>query len=125
MGMEKLLIYEGDDRPSLYLRAYCVEQGCYLNLSESTTKVYFSFRKAGASTLIVDAQECTKVLNGETGWVQFDWPATALDDLDAGVYEAEVYIDFNGEIITGSYYAWVDEPDAESKNLMFKLRKDF
>jgi hypothetical protein len=56
------------------------------------------FRTAG-STSILSTITCEKVDGGTTGVVRFNFPNGVLD-VEPGLYEGEVEIDFDGQIQT-------------------------
>lgn len=66
-----------------------------IDVSESTTIVYLSFRKKGSTTTLFTVT-MTKLEDGITGWVQLIWPSDELDVTTTGIYEAEISIDWNG-----------------------------
>lgn len=70
-----------------------------INVSDPTAIVYMKFRKQG-ETVIIDTMACVNETDGEDGKVILIWSATALAGLEAGLYEGELYIDFNGTIQT-------------------------
>lgn len=70
-----------------------------IDVSDPTSVVYMKFRKQG-ETAIIDTMVCVNETDGSDGKVVLIWPVTALADLEAGIYEGELYIDFNGTIQT-------------------------
>lgn len=70
-----------------------------IDVSDPSTVVYMKFRKQG-ETAIIDTMTCVNETDGTDGKVVLVWSATALQGLTAGLYEGEIYIDFNGSIQT-------------------------
>lgn len=70
-----------------------------IDVSDVTAVVYMKFRKQG-STTIIDTMTCINETDGTDGRVVLIWSPTALAGLTAGLYEGELYIDFNGVIQT-------------------------
>lgn len=65
-----------------------------IDLSASTTTVVVRLRAVGGVTVLATLN-CTKPNGGADGKVSFFFPGTTLD-LEAGVYEGEIEISFNG-----------------------------
>jgi len=83
-----------------------------IDVSDANDTVYMKFRAKG-SDVIIDTMACVNENDGSDGKVIMIWSATALSGLAAGLYEGELYIDFNGTIQT--VYDQVD----------FNIRDDF
>jgi hypothetical protein len=94
---EKIKLVTGDTRPFIRL-SLTDNSGSALNLSDADTEVRVYFREAG-STEILSTLVCSKVNNGIGGEVMFNFPRGTLD-VEAGLYEGEVEIDFGGETQT-------------------------
>lgn len=83
-----------------------------IDVSDPTTTVYMTFRKQGETT-IIDNMACVNETDGTDGKVIMIWSATALSGIVPGLYQGEIYIDFNG--VTQTVYDLVD----------FNIRQDF
>jgi hypothetical protein len=64
----------------------------------STTVVTIKFREAGTTTLL-STIPTSKLSGGTTGQIQFNFTGGVLD-VDPGMYEGEIVINFNGEVQT-------------------------
>jgi len=91
-------LVSGDERPVIILTLTDDTTGSPIDLSAISTSVAVKFRQAGTTT-IPTTISCTKVGSGATGQVQFAFLNDELD-VDPGMYEGEVVIDFNGQIQT-------------------------
>jgi len=91
-------LVSGDERPVIILTLTDDVTGAPIDLSGISTAVSVKFRLAGSTTLL-STIPCTKVGSGATGQVQFAFLNDELD-VDPGMYEGEVVIDFNGQIQT-------------------------
>ena len=91
-------LVSGDERPVIVLTLTDDVTGVPIDLSAITTSVIVKFRKAGTTTLL-STIACAKVGSGTTGQVQFYFYNGELD-VDPGMYEGEVQINFNGDIQT-------------------------
>jgi hypothetical protein len=91
-------LVSGDERPVIILTLTDDVTGAPIDLSAPSTTIAVKFRKAGTTT-VLSTITCTKVSGGSTGQVQFYFGSGELD-VDPGMYEGEVQIDFNGEIQT-------------------------
>jgi hypothetical protein len=60
--------------------------------------VTVKFRKA-ATTTVLSTITCSKLSGGTTGQVQFSFVGGVLD-VDPGMYEGEVIINFDGQVQT-------------------------
>ena len=74
-----------------------------INLSASTTVVSAKFRAINTTTTLAEIT-CTKLFGGTNGWVEMAWASDTLD-VDAGMYEIQISIDFNGSKVTPVQYA--------------------
>ena len=70
-----------------------------IDVSDPNDVVFMKFRKKG-STVIIDTMVCVNENDGSDGKVIMVWSATALVGLESGLYEGELYIDFDGTIQT-------------------------
>jgi hypothetical protein len=57
--------------------------------------VSVKFRKAGTTTLL-STISCSKLSGGTTGQVQFGFSGGVLD-VDPGMYEGQIVVNFNGD----------------------------
>lgn len=88
---EKIKLVQGDNLPYILL-ALTNSDGTPLDVSGATVQV--SFREAGTTTVLA-VLPCMNVTDGTDGQVQFNFPGTTLD-VDPGMYEGEIEIDFGG-----------------------------
>ena len=86
-------LVSGDTGPTITLTLTDEVTGDVIDVSAVTTTVYLKFRASGTTTLL-DTITCAKV-DGAAGIVSFDFTGGVLD-VDAGLYEGEIEIDFNG-----------------------------
>jgi hypothetical protein len=93
--MAAIKLVRGDNRPYIRLVLRDVD-GNPIDLESSTVNVYF--REAGATSILATLP-CTLVNNGEFGEVIFNFPGNTLD-VEPGLYEGEIEINFGGEIQT-------------------------
>jgi hypothetical protein len=98
MAVDVIRLVKGDERPVIVLTLTDDVTGSPIDLSLLTTTVSVKFREAGTTTLL-DTITCSKLSGGTTGQVQFDFLGGVLD-VDPGMYEGEVVIDFNGQVQT-------------------------
>lgn len=92
--MDTIKLVQGDNRPYIKLR-FTQSDGSALDLSGDGVTVTVAFRSVTSEdTLFTTVAE--KVSGGSNGEVTFNFPGTQLN-IDAGYYEAEVEIDFDGE----------------------------
>jgi len=70
-----------------------------IDVSDANDIVYMKFRKKGTA-VIIDTMVCVNETDGADGKVIMVWSPTALAGLVSGLYEGEIYIDFNGTIQT-------------------------
>lgn len=92
---DKIKLVQGDNRPYIRLTLKDAD-GAAINLSGATVSVYF---RAAGTTTVLATLACTLVSGGTTGQVTFNFPGTTLN-VDPGLYEGEVTIDFGGEVQT-------------------------
>lgn len=91
-------LVKGDAYPTITLTLTDEDSGDPIDVSALTTTVYLKFRAAGSTTLI-DTITCA-IVDGANGIVSFDFVGGALADVDAGLYEGEIEIDFSGSTHT-------------------------
>jgi hypothetical protein len=98
MATDVIRLVKGDEKPLIVLTLTDDITGTPIDLSLGTTLVSVKFRKAGTTTLL-STISCTKLNNGTTGQVQFGFSGGVLD-VDAGAYEGEVVVDYDGSVQT-------------------------
>lgn len=98
MATDVIRLVKGDERPVIVLTLTDDVTGNPIDLSLGTTVITVKFRKA-ATTAVLSTIACNKISSGTTGQVQFSFVGGVLD-VDPGMYEGEVIIDFNGEVQT-------------------------
>jgi hypothetical protein len=98
MATDVIRLVKGDEKPLIVLTLTDDITGTPIDLSLSTTEVSVKFRKAGTTTLL-STISCTKLSGGTTGQVQFGFTGGVLD-VDAGAYEGEVTVDYDGSVQT-------------------------
>jgi hypothetical protein len=91
---EKIKLVTGDTRPFIRL-TLTDKTGGVINLSDSNTAVRVHFRAVGA-TQILSSILCAKPTGGADGVVTFNFPQGTLN-VEPGLYEGEIEIDFGGE----------------------------
>lgn len=95
---EKIKLVQGDNLPYIRLTLTDPLTGAAINVSDEAAVVRVYFRAAG-STTILNTLTCAKVDGGSTGVVRFNFPDGVLD-VEPGLYEGEVEIDFDGQVQT-------------------------
>ena len=98
MATDVIRLVEGDEKPLIVLTLTDDITGTPIDLSSASTTVSVKFRKAATTTLL-STISCTKLSGGTTGQVQFGFSGGVLD-VDAGAYEGEVVLDYNGAVQT-------------------------
>lgn len=98
MAVDVIRLVKGDERPVIVLTLTDDITNSPIDLSHSTTVVTVKFRLAGTTTLL-STIPCSKLGAGTTGQVQFNFSGGVLD-VDPGMYEGEIVINFNGEVQT-------------------------
>ena len=98
MAADVIRLVKGDERPVIVLTLTDDVTRSPIDLSLSTTTVAIKFREAGTTTLL-STINCTKLSGGTAGQVQFDFLGGVLD-VDPGMYEGEIVIDFSGQVQT-------------------------
>jgi hypothetical protein len=96
MAADVIRLVKGDERPVIVLTLTDDVTGSPIDLSLGTTTVVVKFRESGTTTLL-STIACTKLSSGTTGQVQFNFAGGVLN-VDPGMYEGEVVINFNGEV---------------------------
>jgi len=98
MATDVIRLVKGDEKPLIVLTLTDDITNTPIDLSLSTTTVSVKFRKAGTTTLL-STISCTKLSGGTTGQVQFGFSGGVLD-VDAGAYEGEVVVNYDGSVQT-------------------------
>ena len=98
MATDVIRLVEGDEKPLIVLTLTDDITGTPIDLSQATTTISVKFRKAGTTTLF-STISCSKLSGGTTGQVQFGFSGGVLD-VDAGAYEGEVVVDYDGTVQT-------------------------
>lgn len=98
MAVDVIRLVEGDERPVIVLTLTDDNTGSPIDLSLATTVVTIKFREAGTTTLL-STISTSKLSGGTTGQVQFDFTGGVLN-VDPGMYEGEIVINFNGQVQT-------------------------
>tara|TARA_A100001035_G_scaffold278755_1_gene278366 strand:+ start:1610 stop:1942 length:333 start_codon:yes stop_codon:yes gene_type:complete len=91
-------LVKGNSKPDIIVTLTDDNTGSAIDLSAGTTSVTVKFRKQNTTT-VLSTINTSKVGGGTTGQIQFDFSGGVLN-VDAGMYEGEVNIDFNGSIQT-------------------------
>jgi hypothetical protein len=91
-------LVKGDELPQITLTLTDDVTASAVDLSVSTTSVNVKFKKKGTNTTL-STISTTKTTDGSDGKVHFDFSGGVLD-VDAGEYEGEVVINYNGDIQT-------------------------
>lgn len=101
---DKIKLVQGDTLPYIKLTLTDPATGERINVADADVIIRVYFRAAG-STTVLSTFTCSKVLEaggttaGDTGVVRFNFPTGALD-VEPGLYEGEVEVDFDGQIQT-------------------------
>ncbi len=101
---EKIKLVQGDTLPYIKLTLSDPETGERINVSDPDVIVRVKFRAAG-STTVLSTLICQKLIEapgtvaGDRGVVRFNFPNGTLD-VEPGLYEGEVEIDFDGQVQT-------------------------
>jgi hypothetical protein len=95
MATDVIRLTAGDDKPLIVVTLTDDLTGQPIDLSLSTTVVSVKFRKAGTTTLL-STISCSKLSGGTTGQVQFGFSGGVLD-VDPGMYEGQIVVNFNGD----------------------------
>jgi hypothetical protein len=91
-------LVKGNSKPDIVATLTDDTTGSPIDLSSGTTTVTIKFR-ASNTTTVLSTISTNKVSGGATGQVQFDFSGGVLN-VNPGMYEGEVNIDFNGAIQT-------------------------
>lgn len=94
----KIKLVTGDNLPYVRLTLTDPTTGSPINVSNSDITVRVYFRAAGSETVLATIV-CEKVNGGTTGVVRFNFPGNTLN-VDPGLYEGEVEVDFDGQTQT-------------------------
>jgi hypothetical protein len=95
---ERIKLVQGDNLPYIRLSLTDPTTGAAINLSDATVVVRVYFRAAGSDT-VLSTITCQKIGGGAGGLVRFNFPDGVLD-VEPGLYEAEVEVDFDGQVQT-------------------------
>lgn len=95
---EKIKLVQGDNLPYIRLTLTDPTTGEPINLSDPGVVVRVYFRAAG-STTVLSTILCEKVSGGATGQLRFNFQNGVLD-VDPGLYEGEIEVDFDGQTQT-------------------------
>lgn len=95
---DAIRVVVGDELPAVVLTLTDDITGDAIDLSAATTTVSLKFHLAGSTTTL-STISCSKVSGGSTGLVSFDFAGGELD-VDAGAYEGDILISYNGSIQT-------------------------
>ena len=91
----RIKLVQGDNLPYIKLTLTEPSTGAAINVSESDVVVRVYFRAADTDE-VLSTITCEKVNGGATGQVRFHFPDGVLD-VEPGLYEGEVEIDFDGQ----------------------------
>lgn len=91
---DRIKLVQGDTFPIVRLTLTDSVTGAAINLSAGTTSVNVYFREAGTTTVLATIA-CSKMSGGSTGQIQFNFSSGVLN-VDPGVYEGEIEINFDG-----------------------------
>jgi hypothetical protein len=91
-------VVKGDEKPDIIFSIVDKFTGKAEDLSSSTTSVTINFRNA-TDTTVLSVINCTKVGDGTDGRVTFNFTGGVLD-VDAGQYEGDIIVSYNGDILT-------------------------
>jgi len=92
--MDALVFHSSDDLPVLELRMGDIQYGCWIDLSDTATEVYWKFRQKSSEPILASGKT-SKLYTGSTGFCELTWEDTDLDDLDEGMYEIETCVCFS------------------------------
>ena len=96
--MSRIKLVQGDNLPYVKLTLTDQGTGAPINLSDGSVAVRVLFRAAGSDT-VLSTITCEKVNGGSTGIVRFNFANDELD-VDPGMYEGEIELDFDGQTQT-------------------------
>jgi hypothetical protein len=103
-------VVQGDEKPDIIVQIKDNNTGNVIDLSAATTTVVIKFRASGTETILSTIS--TSKVDPINGKVMFNFSSGVLD-VDPGLYEGEIEINFNGDIQT------VYDP------LKFRVRQEF
>lgn len=92
--MASIKLVKGDNRPYVRLALKDVD-GEAINLSGASAVVYF---RAAGSTTVLSTIPCS-ITNATGGELVFNFPGNTLN-VEPGLYEGEVEVNFGGEVQT-------------------------
>lgn len=92
---QTIKLVKGDNRPYIQVRLKDVNNQP-IDLDGATVRVYF--RAVGTDT-VLSTIPCSIVGDPEDGEIVFNFPGNTLD-VEPGLYEGEIEIDFGGEVQT-------------------------
>lgn len=92
---DKIKLVQGDNLPYITLTLTDPLTGNAINLSETNVFVRVYFRAANTTT-VLNTIVCEKINNGTAGQVRFNFSSGVLN-VEPGLYEGEVEIDFGGQ----------------------------
>ena len=95
MATDVIRLTAGDEKPLIVVTLTDDLTGQPIDLSLASTTVFMKFRKAGTTTLL-STISCSKLSGGTTGQVQFGFSGGVLD-VDPGMYEGQIVVNFNGD----------------------------
>jgi len=96
--MDVIRLVQGDEKPLVIVTLTDDITNTPLDLTASTTTVQVKFREQGQTT-VLSTISCAKINNGVAGQIQFDFNGGVLD-VDPGMYEGEIVVNYNGELQT-------------------------
>lgn len=94
----KIKLVQGDNLPWVRLTLTDPNTGSPINVSNSDITIRVYFRAVGSET-VLSTLTCEKVNGGVDGVVRFNFPGNTLN-VEPGLYEGEVEIDFDGQTQT-------------------------
>lgn len=98
MALDAIRVVAGDEFPAVTLTLTDENTGAAIDLSAGTTSVSIKFRLAGTLTTL-STISAAKTGDGSGGIVSFNFTGGVLN-VDAGAYEGDILISFNGDIQT-------------------------
>lgn len=96
--VDKIKLVQGDNLPFIKLVLTDPLTGAVINLSNAGVLVRVYFRAANTTT-VLSTIVCEKLNGGTAGEVRFNFPNGVLN-VEPGLYEGEVEIDFDGQTQT-------------------------
>ncbi|RLB68899.1 MAG: hypothetical protein DRH04_06120 [Deltaproteobacteria bacterium] len=86
-------VVQKDERPDLIMQITDVNTGKPVDLTHPATTVVCRFRKKGTTKVLFT--QTAEMVDAFEGTVSMSWPTDALD-IDPGLYELQVTINFEG-----------------------------